>query len=274
MSWLPVCSTRAAMACLRAATIVASLVVLHAHARAEPVRFEPPSSVEAAQNRYLSGKKYFEAKQYAVAADEFAAAYQLDPQAKFLLFNLGLARRLAGACQEAIEAYRTLLDAGPPKQLAANTQVGIDRCEKIVATLPEPSKPEPAAEPPLPKPKPRPPAVEIDARPTDSREPWYRDRTGNLLVLGGGLAAGTASVLYVLARDNAAATTAPSSLQAYEGNRVRASQLQIASAITGAAAVVLVVAGVVHYAAHRPEPRRLAAVPVDGGAMVVVGGQF
>jgi len=266
------------MACLRAATIVASLVVLHAHARAEPVRFEPPSSVEAAQNRYLSGKKYFEAKQYAVAADEFAAAYQLDPQAKFLLFNLGLARRLAGACQEAIEAYRALLDAGPPKQLAANAQVGLDRCEKIVATLPEPSKPEPAAEPPLPKPRPPEPSaimpVGIDARPTDSREPWYRDRTGNLLVLGGGLAAGTATVLYVLARDRAAATTAPSSLQAYETYRVSASRLQIASAITGAAAAVLVVAGVVHYAAHRPEPRRLAAVPVDGGAMVVMGGQF
>lgn len=270
------------MACLRAATIVATFVVLHAHARAEPVRFEPPSSVEAAQNRYLSGKKYFEAKQYAVAADEFAAAYQLDPQAKFLLFNLGLARRLAGACQEAIEAYRALLDANPPKQLAANAQVGIDRCEKIVATLPEPSKPEPAAEPaaepPLPTPRPQEPStitpVEIDARSTDSRGPWYRDRTGNLLVLGGGLAAGTASVLYVLARDRAAATTAPSSLQFYEDNRVSASRLQIASAITGAAAAVLVVAGVVHYAAYRPEPRRLAAVPVDGGAMVVVGGQF
>ncbi len=266
------------MSWLRVAMIIASLVVLHAPARAEPVRFEPPSPIEAAQNRYLSGKKYFEAKQYAVAADEFAAAYLLDPQAKFLLFNLGLARRLAGACKEAIEAYRALLDAGPPKQLAANAQVGLDRCEKIVATLPEPSKPEPPAEPTPPRPTPPESSViapvGIDSRPTDTREPWYRDRTGNLLVLGGGLSAGTAMVLYILARDRAAATTAPLSLQTYEDHRVAASRLQIASAITGAAAAVLVVAGVVHYAAHRPEPRRLAAVPVDGGAMVVVGGQF
>jgi hypothetical protein len=37
---------------------------------------------------------------------------------------------------------------------------------------------------------------------------------------------------------------------------------------------VLVVAGVIHYAAHRSEPRGVAAVPIDGGAMVVVGGAF
>jgi len=266
----------------RAATIVASLVALAPHAGAEPVRFEPPASVEAAQARYLRGKKYFEAKQYAVAGDEFAAAYQLDPQAKFLLFNLGVARRMAGACKEAIEAYRTLLDAGPPKQLADNAQVGIDRCEKIVATLPEPSKPEPLPEPtPGPAPKPAPPepsAVEPVKPPpaplTDTSEPWYRDRTGNVLVISGGLAAGTGAVLYALARRHGAATTSPPSLQDYQDNRVAASHLQIASAITGAASAVLVVAGVIHYAAHRSEPRRIAAVPFDGGAMVVLGGAF
>lgn len=265
------------MSWLHTATIVASLIVFHAHARAEPARFEPPSPVAAAQARYVSGKKYFEAKQYAVAADEFAAAYQLDPQSKFLLFNLGLARRLAGSCKEAIEAYRALLDAGPPKQLAGNAQIGIDRCAKIVAMLPEPGKPEPPSEPP---PNPRPPEpsvitpVEIDARRTDASEPWYRDRTGNLLILGGGLSAGAGTVLYVLARRSAAATTTPLSLQDYEADRVAASRFQIASAITGGVAAVLVVAGLIHYAAHRPEPRRLAAVPVDGGAMVVVGGRF
>jgi len=260
------------------ATIVAILIVFDADARAEPVRFEPPSPIEAAQARYVRGKQYFEAKQYAVAADEFAAAYQLDPQSKFLLFNLGVARRMAGACKEAIEAYRALLDAEPPKQLATNAQVGIERCEKIVATLPEPGKPEPVepstpAEPTRTKPSAITP-VELDARPSEPDEPWYRDRTGNVLVISGGVLAGTATVLYVLARGRAAATVAPSSLEDYEADRVAASRLQRTSVFTGVVAAVLVVAGVVHYAAHRPQPRRVAAVPVTGGAMVVVGGQF
>ena len=148
------------MCWLRVAMVLATLLALHAQASADPVRFDPPSPVEAAQARYARGKKYFEAKQYAVAADEFAAAYQLDPQSKFLLFNLGVARRMAGACKEAIEAYRAFLDAGPPAQLASNAQVGIERCEKIVATLPEPSKPEPPAEPPALSPSPSPSVTE------------------------------------------------------------------------------------------------------------------
>jgi len=241
MSWLPVCNARAAMSWLAAATIVASLVVFQAQARAEPVRFEPPSPVAAAQASYLRGKKYFEAKQYSAAADEFAAAYQLDPRSKFLLFNLGVARRMAGACKEAIEAYRALLDASPPKQLADNAQVGIERCEKIVATLPEPSKPEPPPEPPpakpvLPEPAVTPP-VATAAPVTELSAPWYRDRTGNLLMLGGGLSAGAATVLYVLARRSGDATTSPASLEDYEANRVTARRLQVGSTITGVAAV-------------------------------------
>lgn len=267
------------MSWLRAAMLVASLIVFHAHAHADPpIRFEPPSQVEAAQARYQRGKKYFEAKQFAVAADEFAAAYQLDPQSKFLLFNVGLARRMAGACKEAIAAYRALLDANPPQKLAENTRAGIDRCEKIVATLPEPSNPEPLPEPSPPKPMPPEPSVvkpvTTEAPLIETGEPWYRDRAGDVLVISGGLAAGTGTVLYVLARRHGAATTSPSSLQDYEDNRIAASRLQIASGITGAAGAVLVVAGVIHYAAHRSEPHRVAAVPIDGGAMVVLGGGF
>jgi tetratricopeptide (TPR) repeat protein len=267
------------MSWLRAATIAASLIVLDGGVRAEPARFEPPSSVEAAQSRYQRAKKLYEAKQYAVAGDEFAAAYELDPQAKFLLFNLGVARRMAGSCREAIEAYRAFLDAGPPDQLAGNARIGIERCEKIVATLPEPAKPDRAIAPtPTPEASadPEPSAPPIASAPllTDEDEPWYRDRTGNVLVIGGGLVSGTAAALYVLARRRAAVTEAPLSLEDYEGNRVGASRMQLASAITGAAGAVLVVAGLIHYAAYRPGPRRVAAVPVEGGALVVAGGRF
>ena len=210
--------------------------------------------VEQAQTRYVRAKKLFQTKQYAAAAEEFAAAYELDPQSKFLLFNLGVARRMAGSCQGAIEAYRAFLAAGPPGQLGDNARIGIERCEKIVASLPpappEPATPEPATpEPAKPESRVDPPAAPLrHAAPSQivsqPREPWYHDRTGDVLT-GGGAGFAIASVtLYVLARRDADAMSMPKSLADYEANRTAADQLQIASAITGAAGAVLVVLGV------------------------------
>src|SRR5439155_21775841 len=77
------------------------IVACLAHvARANP--FEPPSPVAEAQSHYVHGKSLFAAKQYAQAATEFAAAYDLDPSATFLLFNLGLAQRMADHCDDAV----------------------------------------------------------------------------------------------------------------------------------------------------------------------------
>src|SRR5262249_35550651 len=96
--------------------------------------------VRAAQDRFVHGEALFDAKQYAEAAVEFAAAYDLDPHAKFLLFNLALARRMAGACKDAIDAYRAFLDAGPPTAQVSKAKVGIERCEKILASQPGDTK--------------------------------------------------------------------------------------------------------------------------------------
>src|SRR4051812_10372666 len=115
---------------MRRAALISLLLVARA-ATADP--FEPPSAVSAAQDRYTRGKALFAAKQYADAAVEFQAALDLDPSSKFLLFNLGLARRMAGACHEAITAYQQFLDAGPPEKYAANARVGIDKCHDVLA---------------------------------------------------------------------------------------------------------------------------------------------
>lgn len=94
------------------------------------------------------------------------------------------------------------------------------------------------------------------------------------MLTGGGAGFAIASVtLYVLARRDADATSMPKSLADYEANRTEANQLQIASAITGAAGAVLVVIGVVHYAT-RPQPRELAIAPMQGGAGLSLGGRF
>ena len=108
---------------------VIAIIVLAANvAGADP--FKPPAQVPKAQEHFVRGKQLFEAKQYTDAAIEFAAAAELDPDAKFLLFNLGLAR-MAGSCKEAVEC--TQLDAGPPD---AAKSAGRDRALRGVATLP------------------------------------------------------------------------------------------------------------------------------------------
>jgi hypothetical protein len=94
------------------------------------------------------------------------------------------------------------------------------------------------------------------------------------VLTGSGAAFAIASAtLYVLARRDADATVMPRSLADYEANRTEANQFQIASAITGAAGVALVILGVVHYAA-RPAPHQLAIAPIQGGAGLSLGGRF
>jgi len=293
MSWRSPCKGGVAVVRLRRLAIV--LLVWSGVAGADPApRFDPPASVEQAQARYVRGKELFGAKQYAAAAEEFAAAYELDPQAKFLLFNLGVARRMAGSCTAAIEAYRAFLAAGPPERLAGNARVGIERCEKIVASLPpappEPAQPEPpASEPPRPaSPQPDEPSAALPSAPASppaeplalhaapgpsEREPWYRDRLGDALVGSAGACAIASVALYLLARGAADTTRMPASLDDYESSRSAASQYQAASWITAGVGGALLVGGLVRYAT-RPAHRTVSLAPATGGVSVVLEGRF
>src|SRR5258706_3124845 len=101
--------------------------------------FQPPWPVPAAQDHYVHAKQLFADKSYQAAAGEFANAYELDPSAKFLLFNLGLAQRMANACLAAIASYREFIAAHPPDELVANPQIGIHKCAAaLAATEPQP----------------------------------------------------------------------------------------------------------------------------------------
>lgn len=280
MSWRTGCKSRSVMRRLGTASLVLTLVLIGV-ARAEPdIRFEPPSSVDAAQERYERGKKLYQAKQYASAALEFAAAYELDAHAKFLLFNLGLARRMAGACKEALVAYRAFLEANPPDPAASNARIGIERCEQVISSLPPaPPDPEPAPPPsrapdapvrPAAAPSPTtPPTQPPDARPT----PWYRDGVGAVLVGTGTVGVIASVTLYALARRSAAATFSPTSFDDYEANRTRASRLETASWISGGVSAALLVGGAIQLARH-PDRRTVAVTPTRGGAALVVEGRW
>src|SRR5438477_183063 len=139
MIWSLICSPAPSM---RTVAVIVIVIAIGRVARGEPeARFKPPSPVAEAQARFDEGAKLFEAKHYAEAAAAFAAAYELDPPSKFLLFNVAVARRMAGTCRESIAAYRAFLEANPPDQQAKNAQIGIERCEKTLAATPTPAPP-------------------------------------------------------------------------------------------------------------------------------------
>lgn len=238
---------------------IAIVAALHGAARADT--FQPPASVPQAQDRYVHAKSLFATKRFADAASEFAAAYQLDPDAKFLLFDVALAQRMAGACSEAIAAYRAFLDANPPDQYAAAAHVGIERCEH--ASPPSAPAPAPARSAP-------PPVTPVPVQPAASS--WYRDGLGDGLVIAGAAATITAGVLYLLARGAASETFSATSLPDYHDSRDAASTDQTASWIAVGAGAALVAAGVIRYAV-RPSGA-IAIAPVRGGAMLALGGSF
>jgi len=249
-------------AMVRCLAIVAALGGV---ARAD--RFEPPASVPAAQDRYLHGKSLFAAKQFTEAANEFAAAYQLDSDAKFLLFDIALAHRMAGRCDDAIAAYRAFVDAHPPEQYLAAAKIGIDRCEHAPPPVPEPTPP---VSPPPPAPIAAPPAAVTT--PVTVASPWYRDGIGDGLTIGGAAAGIMAGVLYTLARGAASDTFTATSLPEYHDRRDAALAEQTASWIAASAGAMLVVAGAIRYAV-RPS-HTIAVAPTAGGAVLGLGGRF
>jgi hypothetical protein len=265
---------------------------------------QPAKPDRRAEQHHQRGLRFLreEPKDFAAAAAEFAAAYEIDPRPRYM-FNLALAQRLGGACRKAIDSYRAYLATSPPESYAADARTGIERCEKLLgaegrpsATKLEPIPPDrsgsgelpPTGEPgPGPSPITPPPVAPQPGagssrgvalalhQPPHGRGPWYRDGVGTSLVVMGGLSAITGAVCYALARGAAGATFDPGTLDEYESHRARAGALQTASWITAAAGAALITGGVIRYAT-RPGPRgaELALRPTAGGLAMSLGGRF
>jgi hypothetical protein len=233
-----------------------------------------------------------EPKDFAAAAAEFAAAYEIDPRPRYL-FNLALAQRLGGECRKAIDTYRAYLDTHPPETYAGDARIGIERCEQALAAAPPKPAPEPAAPPRSAAPastagaapsspdaaKPDAGALQtverVEHRSPPPRGPWYRDRAGTALVVAGGLSGLAGAVCYALARSAAASTFEPGTLDEYRSNRDRAGALQTASWIAAGASAALIAGGVLRYAT-RPARRgaELTLRPTTTGIAVGLGGRF
>ncbi|MGE0404169.1 MAG: hypothetical protein AB7T06_46100 [Kofleriaceae bacterium] len=133
-----------------------------------------------AQAHIDAGVAAYNAKDYETASRELKAAYELVPLPK-VLFGWAQARRLGGHCDEAIPLYRRYLATKPNDEQIEAATTAMLRCERGQA-------PPPVAVAPR---------TEVTTR--FEPVPWYRDRVGGALALGGVASAAIGTTFLVLA---------------------------------------------------------------------------
>jgi tetratricopeptide (TPR) repeat protein len=277
-------------------TLVAVVAVHTAVAAAGPLSFKPPSHVRVAQQHFQHGTKLFDAQDYAGAAVEYAAAYQLDSDAKWLLYDIATAQRKANACAEAIDAYDQFIAALPPADEANLASEGKAACASMLAdekraadAQQEAARQAAAAE----EARQRDERAAEEARTREvqvgraraERERAAREQTEydaqlarvRRRALELGIAGATAGVvaggMYGLALYDASATHSATSRSAFASSRDDAYHFQDAAWIAAGAGVALVATGAVYYWLGRPAPLTgVAVVPAKSGAVLVVGG--
>ncbi len=277
--------------------IAAVLLVAHAAvAAAGPISFTPPSRVPDAQTHFKHGTALFDAHDYANAAIEYAAAYELDPDAKWLLLDIAIARRKANACPEAIDAYDAFLAAGPPDDQVEKARDGEAECAQVLAqarrdedaarAATEAKQAQEARE--REAASAREAAAAQHQRDLDDQARRDRDRDAAAargddraqvrtreLALGGS-ATGVAIVagsLYLLARHDASASATASSLGDFDSDRAHAADFQTASQVAIGISGALAATTAIYYALERARPpHALAIAPTSSGAMLVLVG--
>jgi hypothetical protein len=143
---------------------------------------DPPSMSEAARAAYDAGMAHFAARAFVAAAQDFRAAYAIDPRRE-IRFAEAQATRLAGDCPQALALYQAFLDSGPPPQQIEATRLAMSRCREVPAAGP----PGVAAAAGIPTKSPQPSSTvalttHAPAAPA-SATPIWRDKLG--LSLGG-----------------------------------------------------------------------------------------
>ena len=153
--------------------VIVALIALTASVSADP----DPDAADRAKAHFKQAKAYEAAGQFARAADEFNAAYELDPRPE-MLFNIGQAFRLAGAKREALDYFNRYIDEQPDGAGAAEARQHIATLTKeigeadlkahVPATGNAPDLPEPGGGKPVSSPIAPPPPTDRIERPGGS----------------------------------------------------------------------------------------------------------
>ncbi len=105
----------------RLAIALALVTAMTSAAGAQPTPVPPAGAEHAAKAQAAHAKAAFDRGDYAVAVEAYREAYRLVPSPG-LLYNLGQAYRLLGACAEAAEAYREYLRLVPESPYRATAE--------------------------------------------------------------------------------------------------------------------------------------------------------
>ena len=235
---------------------------------------------------------------FALALKELRTAYALDAEPD-LLYAIGQVYVKLDNCVDAIRTYQEFLDTKPEPQATADTEQAITSCKAKLETPPpqEPvvAPPEPPPEPPPPEPPPPPappaPAPPVTATPEPPppspalpppvevsagtrRSPWYRDKVGDALVIGGVAAGVVGLVMYTGASSALDDAEASGNIDRYRQLVDDASTKRTYAVVLFAGGGALVAAGVTHYVLHRrgKHEARLGMVPTRGGGLVTWSG--
>ncbi|HEX2687455.1 MAG TPA: hypothetical protein VHN14_12600 [Kofleriaceae bacterium] len=235
---------------------------------------------------------------------ELEAAYALDPQPD-LLFAVGQVEAKLGNCSVAITYFKRFVATQKDPQIAKVIDQAIASCKPAAAPVasPPPAPDEPAPAPPAPAPPapaPPPPAKERPHAPpevtraprprarampvpapvaTRQRSPWYKDKLGDGLVLGGAVATVVGLVEYGSARsdlDTAEDRTRTTNLARYHELVDSAHGKRLASVVLVGAGGALIAGGILHYVLHgrTTETRGVGIAPAHGGGVVTYEGSF
>lgn len=143
-----------------------ALVILLACAT--PVLAQP---MDQARQHFKAGKALQDAGKFAEAADEYQAAYDLDPRPA-MLFNIAQAHRLAGHKQLAVDFYKRYLQAQPDgagAREARQWQAELSRqLEAERPVTPPPTRPDPPPVTPPATPQLAPPSQQPEHPPAGS----------------------------------------------------------------------------------------------------------
>lgn len=255
---------------MRAVVVMIALVAAIAHA-------EPDSAaIERAKAHFKQGRALQAAGDYARAADEYKAAYELDPRPE-MLFNVGQAFRLAGAKREALDYFKRYLDQQPDGPGAAEARVHVDALTKETDEGLKPAQ-EPAEKPVEDRPQTANlrPQVEEPPRPPDSKPAWPPLRIAGVATAGAGVVAvGVAVKLGLDARADADAIThhvgpwTSADATTYANGQAANRNMAIAYVVGGAC---IATGGVLYWLGVRRA--RVGAAPTPTGATAFVAGSF
>jgi hypothetical protein len=240
---------------------------------------------------------------------ELEAAYALDPQPD-LLYAIGQVHAKLGNCSAAITYYKLFVAVQKDPQVARVIDQAISACKPAPAPAGQPPPPDapprpdaspapvgiratpprdherpPAQKPALPgdqAPSPAPGSKPFTRTPPASaarHAPWYQDKLGDVLVLGGVAATVVGLIEYrgalsdLDAAEDRASTT---SLTRYHELVDNANSKHTMSIVLTGAGASLIVAGILRYALHdRTEDTSTVGVaPAHGGGVVTYGGRF